>query len=91
MKAADSDTAVRAAPSRFVPMLLSLGPGIVLTGGVVGSGELINTPIQAARFGFVLLWAVIISCLIKYFLPKLGARNFRNGHPDGGDLALPIR
>ena len=68
MKAANSDTAPRAAPSRFGPMLLTLGPGIVLTGSVVGSGELINTPIQAARFGFVLLWAVIISCLIKYFL-----------------------
>ena len=35
---------------------------------MIGSGELINTPLQAARFGFVLLWAVIISCLIKYFL-----------------------
>ena len=68
MNAANPDTAVRAAPRRFGPMLISLGPGIVLAGGVVGSGELINTPIQAARFGFVLLWVVIISCLIKYFL-----------------------
>ena len=49
-------------------MLLTLGPGIVITGGVIGSGELIITPLQAAKFGFVLLWAVIISCLIKYFL-----------------------
>ncbi len=49
-------------------MMLTLGPGIVLTGGVIGSGELINTPVQAAEFGFVLLWAVILSCLIKYFL-----------------------
>ena len=49
-------------------MFLTLGPGIVLTGGVIGSGELIVTPLWAARFGFVLLWAVIISCLIKYFL-----------------------
>ena len=49
-------------------MLLTLGPGIVLTGGVIGSGELIITPLQAAKFGFVLLWSVIISCLIKYFL-----------------------
>ena len=59
---------VRAAPKGMFPMLLTLGPGIVLAGGVIGSGELINTPLQAARFGFVLLWAVIISCLIKYFL-----------------------
>jgi len=29
---------------------------------------LINVPVQAARFGFVLFWAVILSCVIKYFL-----------------------
>ena len=49
-------------------MLLAVGPGIVLAAGVIGSGELINTPLQAARFGFVLLWAVLLSCMIKYFL-----------------------
>jgi Mn2+/Fe2+ NRAMP family transporter len=49
-------------------MVFTLGPGIVVAGSVVGTGELINTPVQAARFGFVLLWAVIIACLIKYFL-----------------------
>jgi len=58
----------RPPPRGFGPTLLMMGPGIVLAGGVVGSGELINTPIQAAQFGVVLLWAVILSCLIKYFL-----------------------
>ncbi len=47
---------------------MSIGPGIVVIGSVMGSGELINTPVQAAKFGFVLLWAVILSCVIKYFL-----------------------
>jgi len=59
---------VKSAPRGFLPVLLALGPGLVLTGGVVGSGELINTPIQAAKFGFLLLWAVVVSCVIKYFL-----------------------
>lgn len=59
---------VKSPPRGFFPVLLSLGPGLVLAGGVVGSGELINTPIQAAKFGFLLLWAVVVSCLIKYFL-----------------------
>ncbi len=58
---------VRSAPKGF-SILFLLGPGIVVAGSVVGTGEMINTPIQAAHFGFVLLWAVIISCLIKYFL-----------------------
>lgn len=59
---------VRPAPVRPFPMLLAIGPGIVVSGSVIGSGELINTPIQATLFGFALLWAVILSCVIKYFL-----------------------
>ena len=47
---------------------MAMGPAIVVTGSVIGSGELINVPKQAATFGFVLFWAVIISCVIKYFL-----------------------
>lgn len=55
-------------PRKLLAILAATGPGIVVTGSVIGSGELINTPVQAARFGFVLLWAVILSCVIKYFL-----------------------
>lgn len=64
----DNDkSAVKLAPRGF-GILLAIGPGVVVAGSVLGSGELINTPVQAAKFGFVLLWAVIVSCLIKYFL-----------------------
>jgi Mn2+/Fe2+ NRAMP family transporter len=55
-------------PTRWFSMLMAIGPGIVVTGSVIGSGELINTPVQAARFGFVLLWAVVLSCVVKCFL-----------------------
>jgi Mn2+/Fe2+ NRAMP family transporter len=48
--------------------LRHIGPGIVVTGSVIGSGELINLPQRAASYGFVLLWAVILSCVIKYWL-----------------------
>ena len=66
---------VKPAPRGFWPGLAAMGPGIVLAGGVVGSGELINTPLLAAKFGFLLLWAVIIACLIKYFLQVEIARH----------------
>ena len=49
-------------------LLTVIGPGIVVAGSVMGSGELINTPVQAAKFGFVLLWVAVLSCVIKYFL-----------------------
>lgn len=45
-----------------------LGPSFVVLGSVVGSGELINTPVQAAQFGFILLWAVLLACLLRVFL-----------------------
>lgn len=58
----------QAKPNSLVRALASVGPGLVVAGSVMGSGELINTPAQAAKFGFILLWAVLLSCVIKYFL-----------------------
>lgn len=62
-------------PSKLVRMLAAIGPGIVVAGSVIGSGELINTPVQAAKFGFLLLWVVLLSCVIKYFLQVEIARH----------------
>jgi manganese transport protein len=56
------------APGSLIGTLMALGPGIIVAANVIGSGELINAPVQAAKFGFVLLWAVVLSCVIKYFL-----------------------
>lgn len=55
-------------PRSVVGIMGAIGPGIVVIGSVMGAGELINTPKQAALFGWVLLWAVIVSCVVKYFL-----------------------
>ncbi len=65
---AKSQSEVREPPVGFFSMLRCIGPGIVVSGSVIGSGELINTPKQAAQFGFALLWAILISCVIKYWL-----------------------
>ena len=42
-----------------------IGPGMILAGSVVGSGELIVTTKLGAVAGFVLLWFVLLSCLVK--------------------------
>jgi Mn2+/Fe2+ NRAMP family transporter len=42
-----------------------LGPGLILSASVVGSGELIATTALGAQAGFVLLWLVIFSTLVK--------------------------
>ena len=42
-----------------------LGPGLILSASIVGSGELIVTTTLGAQVGFVLLWLVIFSTLVK--------------------------
>ncbi|WP_214404503.1 Nramp family divalent metal transporter [Pseudonocardia lacus] len=41
------------------------GPGLILSASIVGSGELIATTALGAQVGFVLLWLVIVSTLVK--------------------------
>ncbi len=41
------------------------GPGLILSASIVGSGELIATTALGAQAGFVLLWLVIVSTLVK--------------------------
>jgi len=42
-----------------------IGPGLVLSASIVGSGELIATTALGAKVGYTLLWLIILSCLIK--------------------------
>jgi manganese transport protein len=59
------NSAVEVPPATLGGALRRVGPGLVLTASIVGSGELIATTKLGAEVGYVLLWAVIISCLIK--------------------------
>ncbi len=45
----------------------NLGPGIIIAGSIVGSGELIATTKVGAEAGFWLLWLIIVGCVIKVF------------------------
>ncbi|MAG56881.1 MAG: transmembrane Mn(2+) transporter [Planctomycetes bacterium] len=48
-------------------MLQRLGPGLIIAGAIVGSGELVATTKVGAEAGFWLLWLIVIGCLIKVF------------------------
>ena len=52
-------------PRTPVATLLRLGPGMIMAGSIVGSGELIATTKAGAEAGFWLLWLIIIGCVIK--------------------------
>ena len=55
-------------PVKFVDKLKFLGPGFILSASIVGSGELIATTSLGAKAGFVTLWIIIISCLVKVMI-----------------------
>lgn len=59
------ESAVKDPPKSFGESLKYLGPGFILSASIVGSGELIATTIVGARAGFVLMWFIIFSCLVK--------------------------
>ena len=58
--------AIREAPAGFGGLLRNSGPGVIVSGSVVGSGELLVTTRMGAEVGFVFLWGVILACLVKY-------------------------
>jgi len=55
-------------PSHVLGILSRLGPGLIIAGSIVGSGELIGTTKTGAEAGFWLLWLIIIGCVIKVFV-----------------------
>lgn len=64
----DNSTSVREAPRNLGGIIRELGPGLIIAGSVVGSGELIATTVAGAEAGFYLLWVILIGCFIKVFV-----------------------
>ena len=52
-------------PRGFVATYRMVGPGLILAGGLVGSGELVATTVLGAENGYRLLWLILVSCTIK--------------------------
>ncbi len=59
------ESKVREPPTSFFESLKYLGPGFILSASIVGSGELIATTIVGAKAGFILMWFIIFSCIVK--------------------------
>ncbi|GAA2179663.1 Nramp family divalent metal transporter [Brooklawnia cerclae] len=52
-------------PKGWGPSLRFLGPGMVTSAAVVGSGELLTATTLGAKVGFILLWLVFVSTFVK--------------------------
>ena len=64
----NEQSSIKEPPKTFGGVLRQLGPGLIIAGAIVGSGELVATTAVGAEAGFVLLWLIIIGCLIKVFV-----------------------
>ena len=64
------DSGTLTPPTGFRKRLRFLGPSMILTGAIVGSGELIMTTTLGARMGFVALWLIILSCALKVIIQE---------------------
>src|SRR6185436_4763321 len=79
-EAAAAQSQARTAPVDFFGILKQLGPGLIISAIIVGSGELIVTPKLGAAVGFQLLWFIILGCFIKVFVQiELGRFAIANG------------
>jgi manganese transport protein len=75
-----NEQAIAPAPDNFRQKLKYLGPGFILSASVVGSGELIATTSLGAKAGFVTLWVILVSCLVKIVLQlEFGRQSITRG------------
>ncbi|NNN36712.1 Nramp family divalent metal transporter [Streptomyces sp. S3(2020)] len=51
-----------------------IGPGIVVAATGVGAGDLVATLVAGSNFGYTLLWAAVIGCLVKISLAEAAGR-----------------
>ncbi len=63
------------APTTLGGRLRQLGPGLIISAAIVGSGELIVVPKLGAAAGFSLLWFLVLGCVLKVFVQVELARH----------------
>jgi len=63
------------APTTLRGRLRFMGPSLILTATLIGSGERILTTILGARVGFAALWVIILSCVLKVPLQESFGRH----------------
>jgi manganese transport protein len=65
-------------PLKLAQRIKYLGPSLILSASIVGSGELIATTTLGAKAGFTCLWLILLSCICKVMIQLEFARNTLN-------------
>ncbi len=67
------ESAPAAPPARKASWKL-VGPGIVVAATGVGAGDLVATLIAGSKYGYTLMWAAVIGCIVKIALAEATGR-----------------
>ncbi|GAA1768958.1 MULTISPECIES: Nramp family divalent metal transporter [Streptomonospora] len=51
-----------------------IGPGIVVAATGVGAGDMVASLVAGEKFGYALLWAVVLGCIVKIALAEAAGR-----------------
>src|SRR5258708_14245581 len=79
--------AIQDAPGTHWKAIRNIGAGNILAGSIVGSGELILTTSLGADWGYMVVWLILFSCVIKVFVQiELGRVAISSGMPTLGIL-----
>ncbi|MGH9176223.1 MAG: Nramp family divalent metal transporter [Vicinamibacterales bacterium] len=68
-----ADTSIAPVPARFSVLKLA-GPGLIVAATGIGSGDVISATVGGARYGLVLLWAIVVGAFFKFVLSEGIAR-----------------
>lgn len=68
------EDAIEEPPTTFVKTLKYLGPSVIISATIVGSGEIVLTASLGAAVGYSMLWWVLLSCWSKSILQAELAR-----------------
>ena len=66
----DVQSAIQQPPDTWLQRFRFIGPSIILTATLVGSGELVVTTTYGAQVGFQALWLIIVTCFLKVALQE---------------------
>jgi len=73
---------VQEPPTTWRGTLRKIGPGLIISAEIVGSGELIATTALGAQAGFALLWMILLSTFVKVALQiELARWTISTGQP----------
>ncbi|MCA1584264.1 MAG: Nramp family divalent metal transporter, partial [Acidobacteria bacterium] len=61
-------------PPASLSLLKLAGPGLIVAATGIGSGDVVSATVGGARYGVVLLWAIVVGAFFKFVLTEGIAR-----------------